>query len=168
MKKLMLFFVSVAFLLSFNLAFAQGAKIAVFNLQKVLQNDPAVKVKGEKLKKALKPKSDAVLASRSKLIKQIQELIGMPASKLKERKALSAEILKNRKDLRGDLVDFQKELIVGRQDALSTILQGVRGVAKQIAMQKGYDIVMTDVNMAYVKADMDITNDIIAVLKKKS
>lgn len=167
MKKILLFGAMVGSLLALSTSFAANTTIAVFNLQQVLQNDPAVKIEAKKLQKTLRPTNKTIIAARKNLIAEINKLRKMPLNNLNARKKIDNKVIAKREELRGEAIKFQRDLLIGRRQALVKILREIRSVARTIAKKQGYSIVTTDVNMAYVDPNINITKQVITALNKK-
>lgn len=143
---------------------ASGAKIGVFNLQTVLQQTPQLKAVQKKLKSQFTSRNNQVISQQKQLVSDLSRLRGLPAAKSNARSDLQVKIINESSNLRAKRAVLERDLLVARNQNLQAMMTKIRGKAKVIANQKGFDLVLTNANVAYSSNNTDITRDLIRAL----
>ncbi|MCK4608056.1 MAG: OmpH family outer membrane protein [Gammaproteobacteria bacterium] len=162
MKKVILTVLASVFLLNMSLASASifGTKVAVFDLHKVLQNDPAIAKDQTRIKQHFLPAGQQLIAER----KALQADMKVYKTKKNDQK-LAAKIKQEGSALLTQQADLQRQLIAAQRKAMQNVLYKIKIVVKEIAAKKHIDLVLTKNNVAYNKAKLDITDLVIAGVK---
>lgn len=148
-------------------AFAEE-KIAVVNIQQIMRDSGAAKSVREQLQNKQKSFQSELDAKEKALQKEDQELVKQQANLSKEafeqkvnsfrQKAMSA---------RQEIQNKKAQLDKGFQGALNQIQTTTLDIVKEVASEKGYNIVLSSSQVLYNGPNMDITGEVLARLNKK-
>lgn len=148
-------------------AFAEE-KIAVVNIQQIMRDSGAAKSVREQLQSKQKSFQSELDAKEKALQKEDQELVKQQANLSKEafeqkvnafrQKAMSA---------RQEIQNKKAQLDKGFQGALNQIQTTTLNIVKEVATEKGYNIVLSSSQVLYNGSNMDITGEVLARLNKK-
>lgn len=164
-RKLVYVIVATAMLLPATQAVAQ-TKIAYVNGARLAAEVPQRSVEDEKLKGAfekrseqLKKKFDAFQEKGEKFRKD-KVLLSQEkqAERLKELREEELALLKERQE-------FEREFSQSRNEGINRLEDLISEVIADVAKEKGVDIVLQQV--VYATDDIDITDEVIAQLKKR-
>lgn len=166
-----------AFLLTFLCAFisamsfsvqAQEMKIAVVDVEKILNESAAgksiqsqLKKRRETFQKEFKAKEDQLMQAEKKLVQQKSDLN-------------AEDFAKKRKEFEGKLLEtrnlFQKRrssLDKGLGKALTDLRKNIIKVTAEVADEGKYQIVLTRDSVVIVEKNIDITDKVLSRLNKK-
>ena len=157
---------TMSMLLVGSAAFAQ-AKIGILNLQQVIQQSPQLTTVKAELQKqfgpAQKTVTDAQKILQDDMANYRKNSAVMSAT---DKQTLQDKITKEQQDLQATQMKFQQEYVAARDKAFTGLLAQIKSVVETVAKQKKFDLVLTNDAVAYASSDMDITNDVLAALKK--
>ena len=162
MKKFLISLSMLSFLFTAGIASAWGLKVAVFNLNKVIKNDPQAIVQSKNIRTSFLPAGKKIVQERNKLNEQFKKY----RSKFDKNPKMKSNFLKQLSTLRNKQIAFNRKLSLANSNALNKVLTRIRTVVRKIARNSGYDLVFTNTNVAYNRSNIDITNQIIKELKK--
>lgn len=153
------------------LIFSAGAfadmKIGVLDLNKVMMSSPQVSSLQAQLKKQFDPRGQEI----TKMEKSIQGDIDKynkdsPHMKSDELKKAQDKIIAEQKSLQDLQGNFQRDLMAAQNQSMQTILQKVETVTKTVAENNKLDLIMLKVSVAYSDPKLDVTDQVIAEMKK--
>jgi len=148
-------------------AFASDGKVAVVDVQKVLADAPQVASVKTKLQNQFDPQSKEIANMQKQLQADVEKYSKDSAvMKDKEKKDLQDKIADNQKKLRDKEVSFQQDLVNAQNQAMQGILKQIQDAAENIAKKQQYDMVLVKGAVLYNNAALDITDKVIASLKK--
>lgn len=165
MKKLVLLFVIIGLGCFSNISLAEDTKIAVFNLQTVLQQTPQLQMVRDNLNNRFSTRAKEVLDLRKQLAADITRLRSVPTSKSSERNELQIKIINEDSSLRTKQALLQRDIVTARTEDLQNMMAKIREQAAKIAKAKKFQIVFSNENVAYNLDSIDITNDLVTSLK---
>lgn len=151
-------------------AVAASPKIAVVDLQRVLEESIVGKASKANLDKSMKEAKARLEIERIKMEQMQQEL-------QKQKSLLSAEAWSNRRmafmkaerDFQRQVADSQEELQARTAQNVQKIMDQVTRIAAEIAADKGFDFVIEkDVRFVlYADSGIDVSKEVISALDKK-
>ncbi len=168
MKKLLIGASLSALLLTAGVASAASMKIGVLNMHNLMQKSPqAVKIRSE-IKAKFGPKEQQIQALVVTLKKQTSDLYKngavMSASK---RATLKQQITKNHQQLQMLQEHFSIEANTAQRKAFAGFLTLINKDVKQVAMKDGYNLIMLNNGIPYYQPQFDVTNEVLALMKKQ-
>ncbi len=160
---------SCAFLVLLSpLAMAEPLKIAVVDVEKILNDSAAgksiqsqLKSRRESFQKEFKAKEDVLMQSEKTLVQQKNDV--SPEEFAKKRQAFEKQLMETRSL-------FQKRrnsLDKGLGNALSDLRKNILSVSAEVADEGKYQIVLTRDSVVIVEKSMDITDKVLSRLNKK-
>lgn len=154
----------ILILISAPLAFAESQKIAVVDLQKVLQTSKAGQAAQKQFQAETKEAQSEVSKKREQFEKQQDELRSQATSLSdKARGEKQEKLIEVKKDLDRSMQDLQESLERKNQQIVSDLLRNVKAVVAEIGKKGGYSIVLekNSQGLIYVDGVNDITEDVI-------
>ncbi len=155
---------AVAFGLAASVAFSSGAaradmKVAVVDVQRaVMQTEDGLRAQAT-LKKLFDSRQQELNKKQVDLGKQKEEIDKQ--AKVMSKDALAKRIedwQKQMMDLQGVFVEYNKELEKKQKEITEPIFEKVLGIIKRLATTDGYDLVMDKATVAFIRADLDLTD----------
>lgn len=171
MGKHRLFIINALFgavlLLAMNVASAATYKIGVIDINKVLENTPHVAAMKTKLQNQFAPKIKEITALNKTMQADVEKYNKDGAMlKAKERDALQSKIVKEQQKLQQLQSGVQQNFMQAQNQAQQTILQLIQNGVTKIAAKENYDLVFVKDTVAFNLPAYDITDQVIAELKK--
>jgi len=171
-KRFFVLFFSLLLVLSVpSFSFARGTKIAVIDMQQIMQQSNIGKATISKLKakyKALQEK----LNQQAKKVQQARQEFEKKAPLLsKEAKQKEEQQITNMiRDLQAQQQNYQMEMRQAEQEAMKPIFAKLKALIHKIGKKKGYAIILEKSmpGVYYVSPKIDITKMIINVLNKET
>ncbi len=159
-------FASLFMLLAAN-AHAEGVKLAVVDMQAVLQKAPQIEKINKNLTAQFKGRQDKIMQAQRDLQNETQNLEKNAAvMKADDRAKLENKIMTDRNNVQSMVASFQKDLSKQQSDSLHGFSQQLDGVVSKLAAQTGIDLVIQKGSTLYAKNDLDITQQVLDALKK--
>ena len=134
-------------------------KVAVVDVQRaVMQTEDGLRAQAT-LKKVFDSKQQELNKKQTELQKQREDLE-------KQQKVLSKEAFQKRAEdwqkamveLQSVFVEYNKELEKKQKEFTDPIVEKVMAIVKRIASSEGFDIVVDKQAVAYMRADLDLTD----------
>ena len=167
MKKVCLLTLASVFTLLAANAQADGVKLAVVDMQAVLQKAPQIAKINETLTKQFKGRQDQIIQAQHNLQNETQNLEKNAAvMKADDRAKLENKIMTDRNNVQTMVASFQKDLSKQQSDSLHGFSQQLDGVVSKLAAQTGVELVIQKGSTLYAKSDLDITQQVLDALKK--
>jgi len=148
---------------------ADASKIAVVNLQTVLETSVAGKAAQNELK-TQKDKLEADLKQKGNELQELEKRLQREAmvmsketreEKERELRIKASDIQALQKKYRSDLQDLERRLMGQLQKDISDIVA-------EIGKKEGYQLIVSNIGVLYSQPAMDITNRLIQDLNAKS
>lgn len=144
-------------------------KVAVVNVQQVLQQSPRVAELSKKLESQFKARqskiSDQQKALQDELDKFKKE---SPTMSQKERDAMQKKVSTERSDLVKQVVAYQQDLQKEQNKIMQGILSDLNGIVSSIAKDQSYGLVLDSQAVIYASDSNDITKDVASKFNSKS
>jgi len=171
-KKVSILAATLLLAVGVNVAMAADAatsKVAIVNVQQVLQQSPRVNAVSKKLEDQFKDRqtklNDEQKALQDKLEKFKKE---SPTMSQKDRDSTEKSITGERSDLVKQVVAYQQDLQKAQNTAMQGILADLNGVVSAIAKKSSYDLVLDAQAVVYTANGTDITKDVASQFNSKS
>lgn len=144
-------------------------KVAVVNVQQVLQQSPRVAAQSKKLEGQFKDRqaklNDEQQALQVELDKFKKE---SPTMSKKDRDAMEKKITADRTDLVKKVVAYQQDLQKEQNKVMQGILNDLNGIVTSIAKQNSYSLVLDSQAVVFSADGADITKDVAGKFNEKS
>jgi outer membrane protein len=156
-----------------NVAVAADAgtapKVAIVNVQQVLQQSPRVTALSKKLEDTFKARqtklNDDQQALQAELDKFKKE---SPTMSQKDRDAAEKKLTADRTDLVKRVVAYQQDLQKEQNKVMQGILADLNGIVSTIAKDSSYSLVLDSQAVVFSADGADITKDVAAKFNAKS
>lgn len=162
---------SVLLVTGTSLSYAQDAsmKVAVVNVQQVLQQSPKVAQLSKKLESQFKTRQTKISEEQKNLQDDVDKFKKESATmSQKEKDAMQKKIAANRSDLMKQVVGYQQDLQKEQSKIMQDILGDLNGIVSQLAKTKDFSLVLDSQAVIYVDNGNDITKEVIQQFNKKS
>lgn len=137
------------------------SKVAVVNVQQVLQQSPRVAELSKKLEGEFKPRQTKVNEQQKALQDQIDKFEKeSPTMSQKDKDAAQKRIAAQRQDLVKQVVALQQDFQKEQNKVMQSILGDVNGIVSSIAKSNNYTIVFDASAVIYSATSNDITKDV--------
>jgi outer membrane protein len=155
-----------------NVAMAADAgagKVAIVNVQQVLQQSPRVTALSKKLEDQFKDRQAKLNDQQKTLQDQLDKFKKeSPTMSQKDRDATEKKITTERSDLVKEVVAYQQDLQKEQNKVMQGILSDLNSVVSAIAKQSSYDLVLDAQAVVYTANGVDITKDVASKFNSKS
>lgn len=146
---------------------AAEIKLAVVDMQVVLQKAPQIVKINAALTHQFKGRQDSIVKAQNELQKEASNLEKNAAvMKADERTRLENKLMTDQNNVKSMIASFQSDLSKQQSESLHGFSQQLDGVVNKIAMKDGYDVVIQKGSTLYAKNDLDITSQVLEALKK--
>jgi outer membrane protein len=168
MKKVWVsFFLMSFFALIMANANAEGLKLAVVDMQVILQKAPQIAKINESLNKQFKGRQDKIIEAQRNLEDETKNLEkNASIMKSEDRNNLEKKIMTDRNDVQTMVTTFQKDLSKQQSESLHGFSQQLDTVVSKLASKTGLDLVIQKGSTLYAKSELDITQQVLDALKK--
>ncbi|OJA00749.1 hypothetical protein BEV13_02540 [Rickettsiella grylli] len=146
---------------------AEEIKLAVVDMQAVLQRAPQIAKINDVLTRQFKGRQDSIMKAQNELQKEASNLQKNAAvMKADERSVLENKVMTDQNKVKSMIAAFQKDLSKKQSESLHSFSQELDGVVNKVATQSGYDVVLQKGSTLYAKNNLDITQQVLDALKK--
>lgn len=147
-------------------AFAEGAKIGVVDLQKIMQTAPQMKAIQEKLEKEFKPRRDK-LVSMEEGLKGEMEAFKRDSAVMSQtkKKEVEKKIVALQQQFERDGQQYQQELSTAHNEAMEEFYSKIRAAIAKIAEQENYDVVLQKDAAPFSADKLDVTTQVLKEIK---
>ena len=155
-------------LFSFSVYAGANLKIGIINPKKLFSDSPQAKKAEKALKKEFSSRNDKVnklrkdLESKANNYKKDQQVLSQ-----KERLKTEKEINRLRQDFQRMASELDIDIKVKRNEILAEFDKDFKEVVNEIAKKEKFDLILPDQIIIYGARNMDITDKVLKVLKKK-
>lgn len=158
MKRLCGVLMALSLALSGAMAYADGSKIGVVDLQKIMQTSSQMKSIQEKLEKEFKPRRDKLIAMEENLKKDMETFKRDTAVMSQmQRKDLEKKMVSEQQQFERDGQQYQQELSTAHNDAMEDFYNKIRAAIAKVAENEKYDIVFQKDAAPFSVEKLDIT-----------
>lgn len=139
-------------------AAADGAKIGVVDLQKIMQVAPQMKVIQDRLEKEFKPRRDKLVAMEENLKTDMEAFkrdsaVMSPA----KRKEMEKQVVGRQQQFERDGQQYQQELSTAHNEAMEEFYGKIRSAIAKIAEREKYDVVLQKDAAPFSADKLDVT-----------
>lgn len=162
MKRLSTYVIGMLVIFGLTNAYADGAKIGVVDLQKIVQTSPQMKSIQAKLEQEFKPRRDKLVAMEEGLKKDMDKfkrdnaVMSDAQKKDAERKIIAAQ-----QDFERQGQQYQQELSTAHNAAMENLYDKIRSAIQAVAVQDKYDIILQKDAAPYSSDKLDVTAQVI-------
>lgn len=158
MKRLIGVLLAGIMALSCTGVFAEGAKIGVVDLQKIMQTAPQMKAIQERLEKEFKPRRDKLVAMEESLKKDMEAFkrdsaVMSPA----KRKDTEKKVVAAQQQFERDGQQYQQELSTAHNESMEEFYGKIRTAIAKIAEREQYDVVLQKDAAPFSSDKLDVT-----------
>lgn len=158
MKRMGRVLIALAFAFSTVSAFADGTKIGVVDLQKIMQTSTQMKTIQEKLEKEFKPRRDKLVAMEDGLKKDMEKFKRDSAVLSQaQRKDLEKNIVNTQQQFERDGQKYQQELSTAHNEAMEEFYNKIRAAIAKVAESDKYDLVLQKDAAPFSMEKLDVT-----------
>jgi outer membrane protein len=147
-------------------AYADGAKIGVVDLQKIMQTSTQMKAIQEKLEKEFKPRRDTLVAMEEGLKKDMEKFKRDSAVMSQtQRKDLEKKIVSTQQQFEREGQQYQQELSTAHNEAMEEFYNKIRAAIAKVAESEQYDLVFQKDAAPFSVDKLDVTAKVIQEIK---
>ena len=141
-----------------TVAIADGAKIGVVDLQKIMQTAPQMKAIQEKLEGTFKPRRDKLVAMEEGLKTQMETFKKDSAiMSQNKKKDMEKKIVALQQQFERDGQQYQQELSTAHNEAMEEFYGKIRAAIAKIAEREKYDVVLQKDAAPFSSDKLDVT-----------
>lgn len=142
-------------------ALADGSKIGVVDLQKIMQTSPQMKTIQSRLEKEFKPRRDKLVAMEKALKKDMEQFKRDSAVMSQaKRKELEKKIVSTQQQFEREGQQYQQELSTAHNEAMEGFYNKIRAAIAKVAKQNKYDIVLQKDAAPFSADKLDVTSNV--------
>lgn len=148
---------------------ADTSKVAIVNVQQILQQSPRVTALSKKLEDQFKDRQAKLNAEQQDLQAALEKFKkDSPTMAAKDRDATEKKLTADRTDLVKQVVAYQQDLQKEQNKVMQGIISDLNGVVSGIAKTNSYTLVLDAQAVVYSADATDITKDVAAKFNAKS
>ncbi len=166
MKKIVLTAIMVFFAVNI---YASDFKMGYVDMQQIIITSEQGK-EAQKTLSSIESAQNTLINEKIKEIKKLEDVLAKqdsiltPESKEKKKAELNKQIL----DYQTKGRNFKKELQQKEAELIQEIILDVDNILAKIAQEKGYTAILNKAGIAYMPADLDLTDTVINILNSAS
>jgi outer membrane protein len=146
---------------------ADEVKLAVVDMQVVLQKAPQIAKINDALTRQFKGRQDSIVKAQNELQKEASNLQkNATIMEAHERTSLESKLMTDQNNVKSMVASFQSDLSKQQSESLHGFSQQLDSVVSKVAAQSGYDLVIQKGSTLYAKNNLDITQQILDALKR--
>jgi outer membrane protein len=158
MKRLGILFAGLSLMLSAGSVMADGARIGVVDLQKIMQTSTQMKAIQEKLEKEFKPRRDKLVAMEEALKKDMEKFKRESAVMSQtQKKEFEKNIVAVQQKFEREGQQYQQELSTAHNEAMEDLYAKIRKAITIVADTGKYDIVLQKDAAPFSSEKLDVT-----------
>lgn len=144
-------------------------KVAVVNVQQVLQQSPRVAELSKKLENQFKTRQTKINDEQKSLQDQLDKLKKESTTmSQKDRDAMQKQIAAKRSELVKEVVAYQQDLQKEQNKIMQNILNDLNGIVSTIAKGASYSLVLDSQAVIFAPDGNDITKEVATKFNEKS
>lgn len=141
---------------------ADGSKIGVVDLQKIMQTAPQMKAIQEKLEKTFKPRRDKLVLMEGNLKKDMEKFKReSTVMSQAQRKDLEKKIIGLQQQFEREGQQYQQELSTAHNEAMEEFYNKIRAAIAKVAESEKYDLVFQKDAAPFSVDKLDVTAKVI-------
>lgn len=147
-------------------AFADAPKIAVVDLQKIMQTSDEMKTIQAKLEQEFKPRRDKLMGMEADL-KTDMDAFKRDSAVMNQakRKAAEEKIVATQQQFEREGQQYQQELSAAHNQAMEQFYNKIRAAISKVAQEKKYDLVLQKDAAPFSIEKLDVTDRVIEVAR---
>jgi len=147
-------------------AFADGTKIGVVDLQKIMQTSTQMKSIQEKLEKSFKPRRDKLVAMEDGLKKDMEKFKrDTTVLSQAQRKDLEKQIVATQQQFEREGQQYQQELSTAHNESMEEFYNKIRAAIAKVAENDKYDVVLQKDAAPFSIEKLDVTAKVMQEIK---
>lgn len=144
-------------------------KVAVVNVQQVLQQSPRVAELSKKLESQFKARQTKIADQQKALQDELDKFKKeSPTMSQKDRDSMQKKIANDRSDLVKQVVAYQQDLQKEQNKIMQGILNDLNGIVSTIAKAQNYSLVLDSQAVIYATDGNDITKEVTSKFNGKA
>lgn len=148
--------------LSSMAAFADGPRLGVVDLQRIMQIAPQMKTVQEKLEKEFRPRRDKLVAMEEELKKNMQQFKRDSAIlSPDQKKDLEKKIVNSQQTFEREGQQYQQELSTAHNEAMEDLYNRIRKAIDQVAKEDKYDVILQKEAAPFSALQLDVTDKVL-------
>ncbi len=145
---------------------ADGTKIGVVDLQKIMQTSAQMKGIQEKLEKEYKPRRDKLVAMEDGLKKDMEKFKRDTAIMSQtQRKDLEKQIVSTQQQFEREGQQYQQELSTAHNESMEEFYNKIRAAIAKVAESEKYDLVFQKDAAPFSVEKLDVTAKVMQEIK---
>lgn len=159
-KKMSILVAGLALAGAVSVAQADVGKVAVVNVQQLMQQSPRVASLSKNLEAQFKARQAKIAAQQQALQDELEKFKKeSPTMKQADRDAMQKKMAGERNDLVKQVVAYQQDVQKSQSQAMQSVMGDLNSVVSNIAKAQGYSIVLDSQAVLYSQGS-DITADV--------
>lgn len=144
---------------------AEGVKIGVVDMRKIVASSPEAKATMEKLQQEFKPKEEKIVKTEKEM-KEKSEKLQRNAAVMSdsEKSKLERELVASQRELQRMQEEFREDSTARYQEEMQKLIEKVRKIVNDIATKEKYDIILHQDTNLYASTQVDITDKVVKTL----
>ena len=161
----MRYWLALACLLYSIAAPAQGLRIAVVNISRLLETAPQAQTARTRLEEEFAPR-DKALAEAQRTLRRLEDRLEKEGDTLGEgeRRNLEREVVAQKRELRRAGDEFREDFNIRRNEELSRLQRQTYDTIVDFVKQEGYDLIL-ETGVIYASQQVDITEQVLKRLQ---
>lgn len=149
-----------------TVSYANNLKIGFVDLATIIQKAPQVKTIDTQLKKEFAPRDAKIKADEKAMQKHVQ-VLKRNASVMSDKEKATAQkkLVEESEAIQQHRAQFEHDLQTAQTQAMKKLFLQISSIAKGVAKQDGYDVVLQKSAAIYYKPSLDTTTQVIKKLK---
>lgn len=165
MKRVSGLFIAAILMFFSGISLAEGTKIGVVDLQKIMQTSPQMKEIQEKLEKEFKPRRNKLVAMEEGLKKDMEKFKRDSAVMSQtQRKALEKKIVSTQQQFEREGQQYQQELSTAHNEEMENFYNKIRAAIAKVAENAKYDIVLQKDAAPFSAEKLDVTAEVMKAI----
>jgi len=161
MKRISAVLVTLMFMFGSVSVFADGMKIGVVDLQKIMQTSTQMKSIQEKLEKEFKPRRDKLVEMEDGLKKDMEKFKRDSAVlNQSQKKDLEKKIVTTQQQFEREGQQYQQELSTAHNEAMEAFYSKIRAAIAKVAESDKYDVVLQKDAAPFSVDKLDVTTKV--------
>ncbi len=161
MKRISSVLFALVFLVVGSSAWAEGAKIGVVDLQKIMQTSSQMKAIQDKLEKEFKPRRDKLVVMEEGLKRDMEKFKRDSAvMSATQRKDLERKIVSTQQQFEREGQQYQQELSTAHNEAMEDFYNKIRTAIAKVAQKESYDLVFQKDAAPFSVDKLDVTDKV--------
>ena len=161
MKRVSSWFVGILSLFISIYSAAEGTKIGVVDLQKIMQTSSQMKVIQDKLEKEFKSRRDTLVAMEENLKKDMEKFKrDSTIMSQSQRKELEKKIISVQQQFEREGQQYQQELSTAHNESMEKFYNKIRAAIARVAKNEKYDLVFQKDAAPFSVDKLDVTEQV--------